>query len=230
MSSSGSLRFASPMVGLCMLLSVASAGAQPPGSAVRPLPRVFVGTGAGPSTNDASSRMRLYEEGLASVWLIEAGAAVSERVGIGVEYSMPSMATAFTSIGAGRAQIAGRQEERLLLAMVRARVGGMNRWAMDMAGGAGVLFHHHESGGCEPAQNRCQDTDDRFLDERAPAFAIGLDVPVRIASHLEIAAEVRAYFLRRGQHTSESDINLSWQYEWRSSTRAVAALVGRAVW
>lgn len=229
MSLSRSLRSAL-LVGVCVLLCVASAAAQTSGSGSMPLPRVFVGLGAGLSTNDAASRMRLHEDGLAAVWLVEAGAAVSERVGIGIEFSQPSAATAFTTIGAGRAQIAGSQEERVLLAMVRARVAGMNRWALDVVGGAGVLFQHHESGGCEPAQNRCEDTDDRSLDERAPAFAIGLDIPVRVARHLEIAGDVRAYFLRRGEHTSASDINLSWQNEWRSSTRAAAAIVGRVVW
>jgi hypothetical protein len=229
MSLSGSLRSAL-RVGVCALLSVASAAAQTTSSASMPLPRAFVGVGAGPSTNDAASRMRLYEEGLAAVWLVEAGAAVSERVGIGVEYSQPSVATAFTTIGLGRAQSAGRQEERVLLVMVRARLAGMNRWALDVVGGAGILFQHHESGRCEPAQIRCEDTDDRSLDERAPAFAIGLDIPVRVARHLEVAGEVRAYFLRRGEHTSESDINLSWQYEWQSSTRAAAVIVRRVVW
>jgi hypothetical protein len=149
MSSSGSPQTAL-LFGVSVLLCVASAAAHTRGSDGLPLPRVFVGAGAGPATNDATSRMRLYEQGLAAVWLVEAGAAVSERVGLGVEYARPSAATAFTTIGAGRAQIAGRQEERTLLAMARARVAGMKRWALDVVGGAGVLFQHHESGGASP--------------------------------------------------------------------------------
>lgn len=229
MLGSGSVRSA-PMVCVSVLLCVVSAGAQTASTGSVPLPAVFAGAGIGPITNDSASRMRLYEEGLAAVWLVEAGAAVSERVGIGVEYSQPSAATAFTTVGLGRAQIAGRQEERLLLATVRARLAGVNRWALDVVGGAGILFQHHESGGCVPAQSRCENTDGPSLDERAPAFAAGLDIPFSVARHFEIAAAARAYLLRRGEHTSESDINLSWQYEWKSSTRVAIAVVGRVVW
>lgn len=42
---------------------------------VTPLPAVFVGAGWGPATTDASSRMRLYNDEVAYVWLVEAGAA-----------------------------------------------------------------------------------------------------------------------------------------------------------
>ena len=218
------------LVCTCVLLCVASAAAQPVGSDSVPLPSVFVGAGLGPATNDAASRMRLYEEGWATVWVVEAGAAVSERVGVGVEYSQPSAATAFTTIGAGRAQIAGRQEERVLLGLLRFRLAGVNRLALDVVGGAGMLFQHHESGGCVPAQNRCENTDGLSLDERAPAFVLGLDVPIRVARHFEIAADARAYLLRRGEHTSATDVNLSWQYEWRSSTRVALGVIGRFVW
>jgi hypothetical protein len=217
-----------PLVTVCVLLSVTSTAAQAADSV--PLPRVFLGAGVGPSTNDAASRMRLFEKGVAAVWLLEAGAAASERIGIGVEYSRPSTATAFTTIGAGRAQIAGRQQEQQLLAMVRARLIGVNRWAADMVGGAGILFQHHESGQCVPARTRCENTDGFSLDHRAPAFAAGLDIPVKVASHFEMVVDARAYFLRRGEHTSASDINLSWQYEWQSSTRATVGVIGRVVW
>ena len=212
------------------LLCVGQAAAQSGTRETVPLPRAFVGAGAGLSSNDAASRMRLYEEGLARMWLVEAGAAVTGRLGVGVEYSQPSGATAFTTVGAGQAQIAGRQEERVLLATVRARAIGMNRWALDLMGGAGVLFQHHESGGCVPAQTRCDNTSGRFLDERAPGFVVGLEVPVRVAPHFEVVTSARAFALRRGEHTSETDINLTWQYEWRSSTRAALVVVGRAVW
>jgi hypothetical protein len=174
--------------------------------------------------------MRLFEEGLAAVWLIEGGAAVSKRVAIGAEFSQPSAATAFTTVGVGRAQISGRQEERVLLATVRGRLAGTTRLALDAVGGAGILFQHHESGSCTPAQTRCEDTSGPSLDERAAAFAVGVDIPVKLARHFEIAADVRAYFLRRGEHTSETDINLSWQFEWQSSSRAAVAVTGRAVW
>jgi len=148
-----SLRFVS-IVGVCVLVSVASAAAQSTSADSLLLPRLFAGAGAGPATNDASSRMRLFEEGLAAVWLVEAGAAVSDRVGIGVEYSQPSAATAFTTVGVGRLQVSGRQEERVLLATVRGRLAGTNRLALDAVGGAGILFQHYASGLCTPAQSR----------------------------------------------------------------------------
>lgn len=216
--------------GLLTVAGVSPVRAQAPTTTVVALPSAFVGTGFGPSTNDAKSRMRLFEEGLASAWVVEAGAALVARVGIGVEYSQPSAARASTTVGLGRAQIAGRQEERVILGVLRGRLTGTRRWALDVVGGAGVLFQHHESGGCVPAVARCENTAGRALDERAPAFVFGIDVPVRVARHFEIAAAVRAYGLRRGEHTSAQEINLSWQYEWRSSMRAVATLNGRLVW
>ena len=219
-----------PVLAVCLLLGATSATAQTTSSGGAPLPQMFVGAGIGPSTNDAASRMRLFEASHAFVWLIEAGAAVSERVGIGAEYSQPSPATAFTTVGAGRFQSAGRQEEQVLLATLRARVGGASRWAADVVGGAGILFQHHGSGTCVPAQVRCENTDAGSLDERAPAFALGLDVPLRMARHFDVVADARTYFLRRREHTSRTDINLSWQYEWQSSTRTAIGLIGRIVW
>ena len=218
---------------LYCLLIVAGASpvrAQAPTTTVVALPPAFVGSGFGLSTNDAKSRMRLFDEGLATALVVEAGAALAARVGIGVEYSQPSAATTFTTVGAGRAQIAGRQEERVIVGLLRGRLTGTRRWALDVVGGAGVLFQHHESGGCVPAVVRCENTSGLALDERAPAFVFGIDVPVRVARHFEIAAAARAYSLRRGAHTSAQDINLSWQYEWQSSMRGVVTLNGRLEW
>jgi hypothetical protein len=174
--------------------------------------------------------MRLFEDGWASAWLVEAGAALSPRLGIGVEVSQPSAATAFTTVGLGRFQISGRQEERVLLGVIRGRLAEERRWALDVVGGAGVLFQHHESGGCVPAVARCEDTSGPALDEQAPAFVFGMDLPVRLARHFAIAAALRAYVLTRGDHTSAQDINLAWQFEWRSSTRGAVTLNGRVMW
>ena len=216
----------------CWFVAVAGAAAAQaqPARTVVALPSAFVGAGFGLSTNDAESRMRLFEEKVATALVVEAGAALGARVGIGVEYSQPSAATAFTTVGLGRAQIAGRQEERVVVGLLRGRLAGTEHWALDIVGGAGVLFQHHESGGCVPAVTRCEDTGGLALDERAPAFVVGLDVPVRAARHFELVAALRIHSLRRGEHTSAQDINLSWQYEWRSTTRAAATLNGRLVW
>ncbi len=120
------------------LLNSAPALAQASGSNRSTLPAVFVGAGAGPAANDAASRMRLYAEGTAFAWLVEAGAAVSPRIGIGVEYSQPSAATASTTVGVGRTTIAGREEERVLLGVLRGRLAGSRRVSLDALGGAGV--------------------------------------------------------------------------------------------
>jgi hypothetical protein len=204
---------------LVVVAGASAARAQATSSAVVAFAPAFVGAGFGLSTNDAESRMRLFEEKLATALVVEAGAALGARVGIGVEYSQPSAATAFTTVGLGRAQIAGRQEERVIVGLLRGRLSSTRRWALDVVGGAGVLFQHHESGGCVPAVARCEDTSGLAVDERAPAIVFGIDVPVRAARHFEVVAALRAYHLRRGEHTSAQDINLSWQYEWLVHTR-----------
>jgi hypothetical protein len=204
--------------------------AQPAQTASAGVPAAMAGVAFGPSTNDASSRMRLYEQNQAFVWVAEGGFAVARRLGIGLEYSEPSAATAFTTVGLGRFQISGRQEERVVIGLLRVRLGRSGRLAFDVVGGGGVVFQHHETGSCIPPQARCETTDGPVIDERAPALAVGLDVPVRLARHFEVAAAARSYFLRRGEHTSESDLSLQWQYEWRSSTRLAILVGGRILW
>lgn len=159
-----------------------------------------------------------------------AGVAVSRRIGVGVEYSRPSAAEAFTTVGAGRAQLSGRQEERVLLGVIRGRIAGSTRLAVDAVGGAGVLFQHHEMGGCDPAVVRCEDTSGPALDERAPTFVAGVDVPIRLAPHFAVAADLRAYFLRRSDHVSGDGVFYPWQQEWHSSTRVAAAVSARLLW
>jgi hypothetical protein len=217
---------------IAALLGAVPASAQPAQPEQLRLASGFVGASFGLSTNDAASRMRLYEEGRAYLWLVEAGFAISERVGLGVEFSRPSAATAFTTVGLGRAQISGTLTERALVGLLRGRLATVGRAAFDIVGGAGMLLQHHETGGCVPAQSRCEATDGASLDELARAFAMGLDIPTRVAAHFELAAMVRAYFLRRGEHTtiSERDPNITWQNEWRSSTRTAVLFNGRVVW
>ena len=225
-------RFVTRSLALFVLFSSLSvlAEARAQGADDARLPAVFVGIGAGPSTNDASSRMRLFEEGLAYVWFVEGGAAVSRRLGIGLEYSRPEPATAFTTVGAGRLQISGRQEEWNLLALVRTRVAGTNHLAADVVGGAGVMFQHHQMGVCEPAVLRCENRDGPALDRWAPAFAGGLDVPVSVAPHFTIGAAARVYFLRRSTHVTGDGQIHPWQQEWRPSVRTAIVLDARLTW
>ena len=206
------------------------AEAQTPARDDARLPAGFVGIGAGPSTNDASSRMRLFEDGLAYVWFVEGGAAVSRRFGVGLEYSRPNPATAFTTAGAGRSQFSGRQSEWNLLALARVRVAGTSRIAADVVGGAGMMFQHHQMGVCDPAVPRCENTDGPALDHWAPAFAAGLDVPVSVAPHFTIGAAARVYFLRRSTHVTGDGLFLPWQHEWRPSVRTAIVLDARLTW
>ncbi len=207
---------------------VAAQSADP--DAVPPLPAVFVGVGIGPASNDAASRMWLYEEGRSIVWLVETGVALSQRFGIGVEYSQPSAAIASTLVSLGRAQIAGRQEERVLLGVLRGRLAGENSLALDVVGGAGAVFQHHETGSCVPPVARCESTDGPSMNHQAPVFMVGMDVPFSVARHFAIGVQARIYALRRGEQTSESNLSLPWQYGWRPSTRVAIGMAGRLVW
>jgi hypothetical protein len=205
------------------------ASAQPSASSPEPMPAIYLGAGGGPSNNDAASRMRLYEEGLAGMWMIEAGAAVANRLSLGVEFSRPTVATARTTVGTG-AQITGRQEEWVLMPLARVRLTGTGPWALDAIGGAGILFQRHESGGCLPARDRCDTTDNgRSRETGAGTLLAGLDVPMRVGRHVEIVAGVRSYFLRRQKRPTENEINLQWQFETQPSTRVAAVAMVRVV-
>lgn len=227
---------ASPLTIGRLLFVAASLAAATPAAAQTsiatpsPMPRVFAGAGIGLTTNDAASRMRLHEDGTASMWLVEAGASVWKRVSLGVEYSQPSPAKAATTVGSGSTQISGRQTERLLLAMVRARAAGNSRVSLDIVAGGGLLFQRHQSGSCIFAQPRCENTSGDSLDERTRAFVVGAEVPVRAATHVEIVGSARVYFLRRGTRTAEPFIVPSWQFEWEPSTRTAATIAARVTW
>jgi len=211
---------------LCLFAS-ATAQAQTP-AADAGMPAGFAGVGLGVTTNDAASRMRLYEEGIARQWQVDMAVALSERISLGAEYSKPS--TAITSTLTKSGTFAGRQEERVLIGLLRVRLAGLNRWAVDAVGGGGVLFQTHKSGRCAPSPAPCEDTSGPSATNRAPVWALGFDVPVRIAAHVELVPSVRGYWLLRGEHTSATIPNLDWPFEWRSSTRLAAVVSGRVVW
>lgn len=224
--------FVMAAVALVLALAAQAQAQTAPPDPVR-VPAGFLGAGFGLASNDAASRMRLYEEGVASQWLIEAAVALAPRISLGVELSQPSAATAFTTVGAGRAQIAGRQQERVLVGLLRVRLAQAGRLAFDAVAGGGLVFQHHESGGCVPAQTRCESTGTGpSLDERAPVIAAGFDLPIRLGRHVELVPAARLYDLRRGEHTvaSEQDFNLTWQFEWKSSTRAALLMNARVIW
>jgi hypothetical protein len=192
-----------------------------------PLPRAFVGAGLGAGTSDAERRMRLVGEGSSLIWLVEGGAALATRVGVGVEFARPTAVSASTS---GRSfNTSGRQEERVLVGLVRVRAFGFDRWTLDVAGGGGLLFQHHELR-FAPCVSGCNDTTREVLDRRAPAFAFGADVPVRLGRHFAVSALARYYALFRGEHVTELPVLVPWPYEWKSSRRLAISISGRAGW
>jgi hypothetical protein len=191
------------------------------------LPRAFVGAGVVPATSDADARMRLFGERSSLVWFIEGGAALSPRIGLGAEFAQPTAVTASTS---GRSfNASGRQEERVLMGLVRGRVWAIDRVAFDVVGGVGLLFQHHELR-FAPCFTGCPDTARETLNRHAPAVAVGAEVPIRIGRHVAVTGIARYYALRRGEHVSEVPVVIPWQYEWRSSARFGLGVTGRAVW
>lgn len=218
------------IVGLWLLAIAAPAAAQPAASPAAPMPRGFVGAGIGIITNDAAARMLVSEDGIASMWLVEAGAAVSKRVSLGVEFSRPSEATAATVVGKGTTQHSGRQTEQLLLAMIRARAAGNSRASLDIVAGGGLLFQRHQAGSCIFAQPRCEDTSGDSLRNRSHAYVVGAEFPVRVGTRLEIVGSGRVYFLRRGVHRVDPLLVPSWQFDWVPSSRTAGIIMGRVTW
>ena len=177
------------------------------------------------ATADADSRMRI-NDGSALVWLLEGGARVSRRLAIGVELFQPSTLTGFTS---GRSfASSGRQTERAVLGLMRARLAGSDRLAVDAVGGGGVLFQHHELRNAPCAG--CAVTFAQDFDQEAPAFALGVDTPIRAGSHVDVVPVLRYYALARGDHTTALPDVVPWQFEFTSSARLLLAVNGRARW
>ncbi|HUE87878.1 MAG TPA: hypothetical protein VMO26_17535 [Vicinamibacterales bacterium] len=212
---------------LVLVFSSHSAYAQSNDSTFVPLPRGFVGVGLAKASSDAESRMRLVGEDSSLVWLLEAGVAVTPRFGVSVEFAKPTAVAASTR---GRSfQAFGRQEERALIGLARVRAWGFDHWAVDLVGGAGVLFQHHELRSA-PCFSGCAETRRETLAHRAAAFSLGAEIPVRVTGHFSLSAVARYCALRRGEHVTELPNLIPWQYEWKSSARIGVGIVGRAVW
>lgn len=124
----------------------------------------------------------------------------------------------------------GEQRERAVLGIVRIRAAAHRRIALDVAGGAGVLLQHHEAS-FAPCFSGCEVSSVRTLDHTATAIAAGVDVPIHIARHFEMAATGRYYFLQCGDNLPDDPRDLlPWQFEYRSSARIVIGGGARVVW
>ena len=202
---------------LCLLSWPPAASAQAttgPDDGLRP--GVFAGAALALTSTDLDARMRLAADTTPGSWFVEAGFPLIGRFGVGLEFGGPSDATGETR-GHGF-DSRGRQRERFLIGLGRFRVAGSSRWGVDVIGGAGALFQHHES--METVcGSTCTDLT-RVIVHHAPAFVVGADVPVRVAGPVWLGAVVRYQVLARGSHQTQVPVLLvPWQEEWKSSRR-----------
>jgi len=162
------------------------------------------------------------------VWLVEGGVSLSSRVGLGVEYVRVGDLTVSTN-GFGWTS-SGTEQEYQVIGLIRARVHGGTRVAVDVVGGAGVLSHHHELR-FAPCNGGCADTDIEAIDRSAPAFAFGADVTIGGNRHFAVVTLARVYVLDRGDHTyNASQSGIPWQYDWTSCVRSTLAITARVGW
>jgi hypothetical protein len=159
-----------------------------------PLPHAFVGGAIGLASDDSKSRMasrigRKTGGGIGPVWLIKGGARLWGPLGVGMEFfQLPT----FSAATRGQSfNSSGSQSEQVVVGVLRARAAATNKVTVDVMGGGGVLFQHHEltfAGcftGCEPSRGS--------VDRRTPAFAIGFDVPFQLRRHVEVNWLMRFY-------------------------------------
>jgi hypothetical protein len=206
---------------LCWLSWPPAASAQStrPDDGLRP--RVFAGAALALTSTDLDARMRLAADTPARAWFVEAGFPLRGRFGVGLEFGGPSDATGETRGISFDSR--GRQRERLLIGLGRVCVAGSSRWGVDVVGGAGALFQHHES--LEAFCGTCTDFRRTIVDHDAPAFVVGADVPVRVAGPLWLGAVVRYHVLARGSHQTNAPVLfVPWQDEWKSSRRLAVGL------
>src|SRR5688572_10174388 len=162
-------------------------------------PRGFVGGGAAIGPEQPGTRMRLGDDGGPEIWLVHAAVRIVPRTWIGIEIIQPGVSRGTTR---GRTfQSFGKQEERAVLAMGRVHVAGRTRMSLDAVAGGGVLFQHHELEDASCFQG-CNVPWTDSMTNRATAFAIGADVPIRVTNHFSIAPLGRVYFFRRGEHVT----------------------------
>lgn len=215
------------LLGLLAVLNPPSTSAQSSGG-VPEMPRAFVGGGFGITSRDPDARMRLYQDPTGNHWTIDGGIRLRHLFSAGVEYSRPRPLLGSTLVGVGRTQIAGKQTEHLTLGVLRGRVAGSGVWAFDLVGGAGILVHRHFSGTCTPPVDPRTDcpTTQRSLYGKAPAFAVGFDIPVQPATHLAFVFQPRYYVLQRG----DNEASTTFQFEHHSSTRFALGFGARVMW
>jgi hypothetical protein len=205
-----------------------SSYAQAQGLFSDPLPHAFVGGAIGLASADSQSRMasrigRQLGEGLGPVWLIEGGARLWGPLGVGLEFFR--LPTISASTHGQSFNTAGRQTERVVVGVLRARLAATDKIAADLVAGGGVLFQHHELA-FAPCFTGCASSVGS-VDRRAPAFAMGFDVPFRLGRHIEVNWLTRFYPLRRADNRDQPT-NL-W-LETKPSALMFIGMSARATW
>jgi hypothetical protein len=205
---------------IAVALAPTAAFAQSSDADMTRLPRVYASASIGLLGDDSDSRALPYSNPDDVSWLVEAGASITRRVGIGVELDRPTTVAGRTSTITIRGE--GKQIERMVMALVRSRITASNRFAVDAVGGAGVLYQHLErrQSFCPVGIGPCVDSVSESLDRRSPTFVLGAETPIRLARYVFATPLLRVYFLRRGEHRNVGSAQvIPWQYEWASSTR-----------
>jgi hypothetical protein len=204
----------------CWLVAVTASEAQPQ------RPRGFVGVGIAVATSDASSRMRLFEPSH-RITTAEIGFALTPRIGVGLEMMRAATITATTR---GRSfEATGRQQETAFLGLVRFRAGGRARVAVDLVGGAGLLRQHHEWDQA-PCFSGCEFTRFGEEDVKAVATVAGVDIPLRLGTHVSIGPALRLYGLHRAHRVSDAPDVVAFPFETEPSIRCAASVAGRFTW
>jgi hypothetical protein len=189
-------------------------------TAVRPS-RGFIGAGLLGGASDATNRIRFPDESRERVWLVEFGIPVSKWGSLGVEVTSLGIVTGGTS---GHSfELAEKQRETSLQGVVRVRPVTRGRVALDLIGGAGVVFQKRDTTfqSCYFGQACSVTRADE--DRRSPAFVAGIDVPLALAAHFGVSGIFRALSLRRGELETPNASR-------RSSTRILAGVTARVGW
>ena len=156
----------------------------------------FIGGGVGVTSSDAEGRVRVtaFPERSLVAPRLEAGLALGRRVGLGLAF------VPFTEIDGShniaRLAVSDRQREQAWVAELRMRAGATPRLALDVVGGAGLLRQQRE--GAFISCFTCTAANIAEPRHTSPVFSAGLDVPLRFAPHVSLAAVARLFWMRRG--------------------------------
>ena len=163
----------------------------------------FGGFGVGLASTDVRARVtETTADQEASLFSLraEGGIRLGTRVGVGVAFIPFAELDGDHNIG--RLAVTDRQREQLWIAEVRGRAASGSRAALDVVGVLGILRQQREG---SYAASLCSSTgcvvdgDEAEPSRTSPAFGAGVDVPVRLGTHVSLAGVVRLLWLRRGE-------------------------------